>query len=201
MPNKEYDWNRSPDDLDRALDEVLAKYASVEPRAGLQDRILANLRSADVHAPKRARWQWGFAAALALVVLTIALAWRTHTISHPIVANQTPKANDLPANAGSKAAAPEVGTIGLVKGSAVLRRETHRKAPTVVMAPKLDQFPSSQALTEQERMLASYVTQFHDQAVVVALRADQEIQKDRREVSEKTDLLDFEEDTDQTKSR
>ena len=36
---------RESDDLDRALDAALAKYTSVEPRAGLDERILANLRA------------------------------------------------------------------------------------------------------------------------------------------------------------
>jgi hypothetical protein len=36
--------NGKPDEFDRMLDAALAKYAAVEPRTGLEERVLANLR-------------------------------------------------------------------------------------------------------------------------------------------------------------
>jgi len=51
--------------------------------------------------------------------------------------------------------------------------------------PKLDQFPSPQPLTEQEKILASYVARFHAQAVLIARVANEEIQQDRAELIDK----------------
>ena len=57
------------DELDDALDAALAKYAAVEPRAGLEGRILAKLRTASEPAPDRAWWHWGVIATVAAVLL------------------------------------------------------------------------------------------------------------------------------------
>ena len=70
------------DELDSTLDAALTKYATVEPRAGLEDRILANLRAEQARVLDRAWWQVHFmacsAAALAVVVvMALALAWRS----------------------------------------------------------------------------------------------------------------------------
>jgi hypothetical protein len=52
----------------------------------------------------------------------------------------------------------------------------------VAAVPKLDQFPSPQPLTEEERILADYVRHFQDQAVQIARVANAEVQRDRMEV-------------------
>ncbi len=70
--------DRKQDELDRMLDAALAKYAAVEPRTGLEDRILANLRAERTRVPDRAWWRWSVAGALAaVVVVALALAWRS----------------------------------------------------------------------------------------------------------------------------
>ena len=57
----------SGDALDRLLDGALAQYSQVEPRAGLEERVLANLRSQPAHRPW---WMWvAIPAAVAAVVL------------------------------------------------------------------------------------------------------------------------------------
>ena len=61
--------------------------------------------------------------------------------------------------------------------------KTHalRTAPVVAAVPKLDQFPSPHPLSEQERMLASYVAQFHDEAVIVARARTEALRRDREQ--------------------
>ena len=54
MKEDNENW-RSRDELDRALDAVLAKCAAAEPRVGLDDRILANLRTVEARAADR-KW-------------------------------------------------------------------------------------------------------------------------------------------------
>ena len=70
------------DELDRMLNAALAKYAAVEPRAGLEDRILAKLRADEEPSVGRAWWQWGLAGAVAVIVIVGVLAWRSSRISH-----------------------------------------------------------------------------------------------------------------------
>ena len=74
----EVDEQSSGEELDRVLDAALAKYAAVEPRTGLEERVLANLRSAAPSA-NGTWWRWSFAAAAAAVLLiALTLAWRSH---------------------------------------------------------------------------------------------------------------------------
>ena len=69
-PNRrDPDWLHENDDLGHDLDAVLAKYAAAEPRAGLEERILANLRAEQTHGPDRTWWRWAIAGALAVVVV------------------------------------------------------------------------------------------------------------------------------------
>ena len=76
-------------DLDGVLDAALAKYAAVEPRAGLEGRILANLRSQPVVSHHR-WWTWSMAAALAVILLVaIALTWKAQPIP-PVVVEHKP---------------------------------------------------------------------------------------------------------------
>src|ERR1700674_4092802 len=70
--------NLQSDALDRQLDAALARYAAVEPRVGLEERILANLRAQRKHDPARGWWRWAAVGALAVVIiLVLFLSWRT----------------------------------------------------------------------------------------------------------------------------
>src|SRR5882724_4888760 len=60
-------WENDP--LDRELDAALAKYADVAPRAGLEKRVLANLRTKHDMTVQRA-W-WYLPAALVVVALIV----------------------------------------------------------------------------------------------------------------------------------
>lgn len=165
--------------VDRALDVALAKYAAVEPRAGLEDRILANLRAKQTQAAPRSWWRWGLAGALAaLVVVAVAVAWRSSRAAPP-VARRPPVEAPAPKQPEPQIAAGNHGTTTHPRRrNAVASHSTH--SATVAAVPKLDVFPSPQPLTEQEKLLASYVDQFNDEAVVVArvrteaLRAERE---------------------------
>lgn len=149
------------DGLDRALDTALAKYSAVEPRVGLEDRILANLRTA---APPRRPpwWRWGLAAAtLAVVLIGIALSLHIQKPAPPRIATHVPATTP----------APHDSTIALGHRNAnpAPPRTRHlRPRETAAANPKLETFPSPQPLSEQEKILAAYVSQFHDEAVLIA---------------------------------
>src|SRR5438067_641439 len=87
MTNHE-DIRKERDDLDRTIDAALAKYAAAEPRSGLDERVLANLRSA-APAANRTWWRWSLAAAVAaMLLIAITFAWRSRTPSHPAIAKR-----------------------------------------------------------------------------------------------------------------
>ena len=181
MENTDHNSERAPDEnLDRILDAVLAKYVSTEPRPGLEARILANVRSNAVSMAQHARWYWGFAAALATILLTIAIGLRS---AKPNTGNGrgTAQAQMNPSQIDLPKLNPEGGLvqphtpIHVAKASAT---PIHRK-PTAPKNPKLDQFPSPHPLSEQEQMLALYVAQFNDEAVIVARVRSEGMRLDR----------------------
>lgn len=169
--------DRKQDELDSILDAALAKYAAVEPRVGLEERVLASLRAERARVPDRVWWRWSLAGALAAVVVVgLALAWRSGKLSRPIVKGHpsptiqsAPKpATQLVSNAGGKQI--RGNQPGPQKLAAVRKALVHRAQPEAVALanPKLDQFPSPRPLSEQEKILLDYVERFPEAAVRIA---------------------------------
>lgn len=165
-PNSQFDQDASHDDLDRLLDKALAKYAAVEPRVGLQERILANLRAQHTLVD-RAWWRWVFVAAAALVVVAAFLAWRTTGPSHPVAVNhRTVETQPVPTHATQVAKSTAEGKPPHPLPAKKQPRQS--SAAMVATDPKLDVFPSPQPLTEEELALAQYVRNFPRDARLVA---------------------------------
>ena len=183
---EESNATQDPDDLDKAIDAALAKYASVEPRSGLEQRILANLSAQPHDAGRRVWWRWGLAAALAVGLLVAALAWRAGRSSRPLVTNHPAGVNagQKIANRNNAARAPEQRP--LIQRSRVQRvRHAQRRSARDVRivqttAPKREHFPSPQPLSEQEKLLASYVANDPHNAILIA-RAQAELEKQDQE--------------------
>ena len=152
------------DELDRTLDAALANYTAVEPRPGLNERVLANLRAERARAPMRFWWRWGFAAAV--LVIGAALAWRTAKPSHPVLVNRPAETQPAPTQAPQPAHAGAETVLARVPP---VRKQNRRPIPTKQAAdPKLDVFPSPQPLTDEELALARYVRNFPGDAKRVA---------------------------------
>jgi hypothetical protein len=177
--------NRKQDELDGALDAALAKYTAVEPRGGIEDRVLANLRAELERVPDRAWWRWGLAAAPAaalVVALTLAIAppWRSGKPSQPLVASHPAIAPPIP-KAEAQLAHGDGNRATLRRHKSDRKMSAHPPGSATVVAanPKLDQFPSPQPLSEQEKLLQNYVARYPEHAVLVAraltnaLRPDQ----------------------------
>jgi hypothetical protein len=176
------------DDLDLLLDAALAKRAAVEPRAGLDDRILANLHAEQARVSGHAWWKWALVPIAAVIVGAVALALRPESRPRPVIVKQAAK---QPAATQSRPA-PESQLANreaaATREHPVIRRtRVHRVAPPPVVAatPKLDQFPSPQPLSEQEKMLMGYIEQNSETAGLLAkarmdsLRQDEEEQHKR----------------------
>lgn len=135
------------DDLDRELDAALASYADVEPRAGLEQRVLARLERGE-----RSRGWFTWALAIpALAALIIAVWWARPTevpAPPPVIAARIPFV---------KRETPVVPTV-----------TRHRRRPAAGELPKLAVFPSPSPLSEQERLLLAYVNRVGTQSVATA---------------------------------
>ena len=172
MPDTNYKRDRSqdqPDDLDLMLDASLAKYAAVEPRPGLEQRVLAHL-SVEAVLPSRHPWlQWGLAGALAVITVVGVLAWRSNQAPHPVIANH-PSTTIQRSSIQEIRPAPHATDKVVTVTHASVPRPAARRAPASRPAthPKLDQFPSPQPLSAEEIALAQYVENFPKEARLIA---------------------------------
>jgi hypothetical protein len=189
MENTNHKSNRpSEDHVDRILGAALAKYASVEPRTGLEDRILANLNSANMPAAQPTWWRWGLGAALAAVIVALVIGLRSANPNHEVAHHQTP-VQARSSEAEFHQLGPDVqvhehqAPIDISAGSAI----TMHLKPRTPKNPKLDQFPSPHPLSEQEQILARYVVQFNDEAVIVARVRTEAMRMDREKEMRETE--------------
>lgn len=174
LQNSEHNRFRGLED-DRALDTALSKYAAVEPRPGLEDRILANIRAEQARATEHAWWQqniwrWGLAAAIAaIVIVAVGMMLNLEKHPQPLVKNPPP----VPARQnGTQEQETQVAKHNEAPTKHGLARHaiTHSIQPRAVAEayPKLDQFPSPSPITEQEKLLLEYVRQHPDDALLTA---------------------------------
>src|SRR2546423_502696 len=156
------DHENSPgDELDRLLDGALKQYAAVQPREGLEGRILARMRSESAERASHAWWRWlRAAAAVGALAVVIAMTLRPHARPQPMVAQHRSVA--LPA---AKLAASSQQRKAVQRPTRRVHAVADIQVPKV---PKLDQFPSPQPLSEQEKLLASYVAVYPKQAALLA---------------------------------
>ena len=187
--------NGNQDELERLLDVALARYTA-EPRAGLEERVLANLRAETQRGSQRAWWGWSaLALVAAALVIATALSWKLDRPMHSPtrVAVTTAPAmepakkqvttsevrSEVQSEVRSKVRNQAQSKVHLRAGAGASERLKHHAPQAVPVAaqPKLDQFPSPQPLSEQELALARYVNQFPREAELIA-RAQEEFDRE-----------------------
>ena len=206
--------NREP--LGDQIDAALAKYAAVEPRAGLEERILAHLRAQQRSSTSMAWWPWAGVAAAAILIATL-LLWKLerprdqrmvrHQPSllqgaqpqvavHPALPKGEPPAMGASTRRSRRHMAGET-LVGSSEPKVTRRREPVRLAATrvaqarkvVAASPKLDQFPSAQPLSAEEIALAQYVRNFPKEAQLVAQAQEEfevEMEKEMNDAGSET---------------
>jgi hypothetical protein len=181
-------------ELDHDLDVALAKYAAAEPRTGLEERILANMRAARAQVPHRAWWRWGLAAAVATVaVVVVAMAWRSGKPSPSVMVSHPSGATQVLKEPGTQVVANGQRSGAHPSGPGPARRATaiHAHPPVAIAAEaRLDRFPSPQPLSEQELALARYVREFPQEATLIArtqAEFENEIQQKMKDARSETD--------------
>lgn len=173
--------HQEQDELDRMLDAVLVKYAA-ESRPGLEERVLANLRAEQARVPDHAWWRWSaIAVVAAVIVVVLALTVRSDKRFHPVVANHASNPTKAPKEPATLVASNASRNNPQEHGP---RRGTiahHFQARVSTSAnPKLNEFPSPQPLSEQELALRRYVSEFPQEATLIA-RAQEEYDKEIRQ--------------------
>jgi hypothetical protein len=178
------------DALASELNAALAKYADIEPRAGLEQRILAHLQAEPKNAPDRTWWRLSAAAVvLAVIIVMVSLTWRPAQPVHHAVANH-PAAMPVPEET-TKRIVSNVVRNSPKSGASSRTTRTRRSSPAVVAAtePKLDQFPSPQPLSAEEMALARYVQSFPKEATLIAQAQEEselEIEKEMNDAGSQT---------------
>jgi hypothetical protein len=152
--------------FDELLDKALRQYGNVEPRIGLETRILANIRA----AVNRSHWRhtWLVAATLT-AALVIAMATG---IWHQVL---TPKQN-VPAPAVSQDAMKKVSSATIPRNARLVKPRTSRRPQRAVAGsrvsstgnPRLARFPAPLPLSQEELLLARYAEHFPKEALLVA---------------------------------
>jgi hypothetical protein len=177
------------DRFDCGLNAALAKYASIEPRAGLEGRILAGLRATSQPVLDRGFWRWRMASVAAALALALMVAfnmtWKSGIPGHE---NGTPPSTTAQASqpGAQRTPASEANGVRPRQPSSLQKSAGRRTRPQVMntVQARLDQFPSPQPLSEQERILASYVAKYPEHAALVAQARAEALQK---EIEEETD--------------
>lgn len=167
------------DALDLVLDAALREYAAAEPRAGLEQRVLAQLQCERVRLPNRSWWTWSVAGVVAaLLAFTLALALRSNGPAKTVIQRHPPVPIETVQPSATQVAVGREIRATPVTG---LRQKAtwHHAHRAIVVAdsPKLDQFPSPEPLTSEELALVRYVRQFPHDAVIVA-SAQEEFEKE-----------------------
>src|SRR5579864_4932159 len=180
--------NGEQDEFDRVLDAALAKYTAAEPRAGLEERVLANLRGEQARVPDRVWWRWSAVAAVAavaaVIVVVLALGLRSDKASRPIVVNHPSTSTEAPRERGTEIVSNAHSSGTRPARPSAARKPAVQPSPPVVaiaLAPKLEQFPSPQPLSEQEKLLQNYVAQNAEQAVLLARARTEALRQDQLE--------------------
>jgi hypothetical protein len=141
--------------LDDLLDESLRRYAQVEPRQGLESRLLASV-------PERAQrtaWpQWGWIAAATTAVVVLGVSANYFMRSRTVLAPSTVAQQSAPSPAVvTKGPAPTL--VRPTPHPSVSRRKAGRidRPERVGTGPRLATFPSEAPLFEQQRLLLLFV--------------------------------------------
>ena len=171
MADQEKDKRMQIDDM---LDSMLANYSAAEPRPGLETRILANLRDAAGNESPAGwwnfKWIWAGMVTAAIIVAAVLISGR-HRVEPP--ANVIVRTSQPAPQEGIQSHAPAV------------RNETVRIRPRKSLTPTRPQnaalalnerpavFPTPTPLSEQEKLLLSYLAGTPREEVIAESHPDE----------------------------
>ncbi len=165
--------------LDRWLNDAVAEFGKAEPRAGLEQRLLAKVHEEQQHMSAQ-RWR----AALAVmggVAIAVFVVWLAGVATHRrptpslVISSSAQRLNQR--TPGSMPAQTQNHTAKLVNKMLKQRGQsrTGRRAGENASAPRLDQFPSARGLSHQEELLLMYVRESPKTEIIAAEKQLHEI--------------------------
>jgi hypothetical protein len=181
MADQEKDKRMQIDDM---LDSLLANYSSAEPRPGLETRILANLRDAEekeaAHGWWNFKWLWVGAVAAAIIVAAVLIGGRhrveppTHVIvkTSPAVPQPVIKEPNAQQPAVQSRAPVAVGPERVIHRHKTLAHEPQQDA-TLALSQRPAVFPTPTPLSEQEKLLLSYLAGTPREEVIAESHPDE----------------------------
>ena len=156
--------------IDEMLDSLLANYSSAEPRPGLETRILANLQGAAGNESSAGwwnfKWIWAGMVAAAIVMAVVLINGR-HRVAPP---------TNVMVKIDQPVPQPEIQPhepIAPKETARIHRRRT--SAPTLpqnatlAVSQRPANFPTPVPLSEQERMMFSYLENTPQEIIVAQL--------------------------------
>lgn len=162
---------KKPDELDQILGSLLSGYSDVEPRPGMQTRVLAHLRDEAMSWQGRPAWPWRWLWATSGVV-TLALV---------MIAIHISEISPGPAP-------PQIKVAGLPilpptpSGQEPVRQwrkrlEPQKSVPSVSVADvRQEVFPARSPLSEQERLFFRYLAETPPEEIAAHSHRDEPAQ-------------------------
>ncbi len=148
----------TPKQLDDLLDSLLSQYSDVEPRPGLETRILARIaesRYATIPPLSRLNWRWTAVASAVLAAIVVFLFYSKPVKQGPPQVKRVQlspqKLTSAPQGPISDRHAPPSGTV-------VRRRPPASIRQVAAVEAKREVFPSPEPLSDQERLLFRYLS-------------------------------------------
>ena len=158
--------------IDEMLDSLLANYSSAEPRPGLETRILANLREAE-ETPQgwwSFKWLWAGVVTAAIVMAAVLINGR-HRIEPPthVIVKTSPAVPQPEIQPHASIARQETARIHRHKPLA----STRPLNGTLALSQRPAVFPTPTPLSEQEKLLLSYLAGTPREEVIAESHPDE----------------------------
>jgi len=172
MADQEKDKRMQIDDM---VDSLLANYSSAEPRPGLETRILANLREAEEKKTSQGwwnfKWLWAGAVAAAIIVAVVLIGGRQRVAPPTHVMVKTSPAVPQPEiQPHAPIARQETARVHRRKSLTV--PTVHRNG-TLALNERPAVFPTPTPLSEQEKLLLSYLAGTPREEVIAESHPDE----------------------------
>ena len=160
--------------IDEMLDSLLANYSAAEPRPGLETRILASLRETPEKEAAQGwwsfKWIWAGMVAAVIIVAAVLISGRRRIEPSAHVAVRTTQPIPQPEIQEHAPIAPKE-TVRIHRRKPPAARQPQNAALALSERPAV--FPTPTPLSEQEKLLLSYLASTPREEVIAQSHPDE----------------------------
>ena len=175
--------------VDEILDSLLADYSAVEPRPGLETRILANLREAEGREVSpgwwKVKWLWAGAVVAAIIVAAILIVGRRNLAPPDKTVVQI--GQPAPKQPEVQRTSPATATVVPRHHKTVI--ESRPQNATLARSERPQVFPTPTPLSEQERLLLRYYSGTPREEVIAQSHPDEPPAQSTGETQDQTGVI------------